>query len=81
MESCRTICLSLADPLNETFSNSSWRWSRYFRKRLTAALLELHALSFWVSVELMYTHQATEIVDMKPQYLHSGKLVLTHITD
>ena len=51
------------------------------REHLTAALVELHGLSFWVSVELTYTHQAKEIVDMKPQYLHSGKLVLTHIAD
>ena len=51
------------------------------REHLTAALLVLHGLSFCVSVELTYTQTAKEIVDMKPQYLHSGKLVLTQIAD
>ena len=51
------------------------------REYLTAALLELHGLSLCVSVELTSTHPAKEIVDMKPQYLHSGKLVLTHMAD
>ena len=50
-------------------------------ERLTAALLELHGLSFWVAVELRYTHPAKEIVDMKPLYLNSGKLVLTQMTN
>ena len=33
----------------------------------TAALLELHGLSFCLSVELTYTNPAKEIVEMKPQ--------------
>ena len=49
------------------------------RLHLTAALLELRGLSFWTPVELTYTHPAKEIVDMKPQYLLSGKIVLTQM--
>ena len=49
------------------------------RERQTAALLELHGLSFWVALQLTYAHPTKEIVDMKHQYLNSGKLILTHM--
>ena len=51
------------------------------REHLTAGLLELHGLTFWVSEEFTYTHPAKEIVEMKPQDLHSGKVFLAPMTN
>ena len=51
------------------------------RQQLTAGLLELHCLSFWVSVGLTNTAPAKEIPDRKIHYLLGGKLLLTHMAD
>ena len=38
-----------------------------------AALDKLKGLSFWISVQVRYTHPVREVKDMKPQYLHIRK--------
>ena len=38
-----------------------------------AALDKMKWLSFWISVQVRYTHPAREVKAMRPQYLHTGK--------
>ena len=36
------------------------------------SFLQRHGISYWVSVQLKYTHPVKEIKDMDPPYLHTG---------
>ena len=45
----------------------------WVRTALQAALDKMKGLSFWISVQVRYTHPTREVKDMKPQYLHTGK--------
>ena len=45
----------------------------WVRPTVHAALEKLKGLSFWISIEVRYTHRAREVKDMQPQYLHTGK--------
>ena len=45
----------------------------WVRPVVHATLDKMKGLSFWISVQVRYTHPAREVKDMKPQYLHTGK--------
>ena len=45
----------------------------WVRPVVHTTLDKMKRLSFWISVNVRYTHPAREVKDMKPQYLHTGK--------
>ena len=45
----------------------------WVRPVVHATLDKMKGLSFWISVQVRYTHPAGDVKDMRPQYLHTGK--------